>query len=141
MVAFGAVALAVAASLWAIAADNAAARPRRSFGAARARAKVAVAARDALIEAGREHVLVWGRDTNAAHSYGGAEDLLDACLAGPDALLLSQALDDLADTGAPFTLTAHSRDGNAVRVHGRAVGGFTALWMEAESAPAIAAPG
>src|SRR2546423_14733625 len=137
-VTFGAVALAVGASLWAIASGHAAAKLRRSTAVAPARARAPIPARDAIIEAGREKVLVWGGDTEAAHSYGGSEELIDACLAGPDALLLSQALDDLAETGAAFALSAHSREGDAMRVRGRAVGGFAALWMEEEIAPAIA---
>lgn len=137
-VTFGAVALAIGASLWAIASDHAAAKLRHSVRAIHARARAAVAARDGIIEAGREKVLVWGGDTEAAQSYGGSEELLDACLAGPDALLLSQALDDLAATGAPFALSVHSRQGETILVRGRAVGGFSALWMEKEIASATA---
>jgi signal transduction histidine kinase len=125
--------------LWAVLATHATVRLRRSIGASNARARAALAARDAILEAGREKVLVWGRDTEAAYSFGGAEELLDACLAGPDALLLSQALDDLASAGTPFALSAKSRDGNAVHVRGRPVGGFAALWMEKEVTPATAA--
>jgi signal transduction histidine kinase len=136
---FGAVALGIGASLWALVATHAAAKFRRSVGSGNARARAALAARDAIIEAGREKVLVWGRDTEAAHSFGGSEELLDACLAGPDALLLSQALDDLASAGTPFTLSAKSRDGDTVQVRGRPVGGFAALWMEKEIAPTTAA--
>jgi signal transduction histidine kinase len=136
-VAFGAVALAIGASLWAIASNHASVILRRSLRDVHARARAAIAARDAIIEAGREKVLVWGRDTEAAHSYGGSEELLDACLAGPDALLVSQALDDLAKAGAPFALSTRNRDGEAIRVRGRAVGGFAALWMEKEVAPAV----
>ncbi|HEY1638112.1 MAG TPA: ATP-binding protein [Rhizomicrobium sp.] len=137
-VTFGAVALAIGASLWAIASEQALAKLQRSLRAVHARARAAVAARDAIIEAGREKVLVWGRDSEGAHSYGGSEELLDACLAGPDALLLSQALDDLAATGVPFSLPAHSRDGETILVRGRAVGGFAALWMEKGIAPVAA---
>src|SRR6185312_11766484 len=115
-VSFGAVALAIAASLWAISANNAAAKLRRSIRDVNARARAAVAARDAVIEAGRERVLVWGHDLDLTHSYGGSEELLEACLAGPDALLLSQALDDLGATGASFALHAHTRGGETVRV-------------------------
>jgi signal transduction histidine kinase len=139
LVTFGTIALAVGASLWAIAVNSVMAKLRRSISLLHARTRAAVAARDAIIEAGREKVLVWGHDTEAAYSFGGSEELLDACLAGPDALLLSQALDDLAAGGAPFALSAQSREGEAVQVRGRAVGGFAALWMEKEIARAAAA--
>ena len=135
---FGAVVLAVGASLWAAVATRAMVKLRRSIGSSNAQARAALAARDAILEAGREKVLVWGRDTEAAYSFGGSEELLDACLAGPDALLLSQALDDLASSGAPFALSAKARGGDTVHVRGRPVGGFAALWMEKEVAPATA---
>ena len=64
------------------------------------------------MEAGRESVLVWGRESEA-QTYGEADGLLDTCLAGRDALALSQALDDLGHSGAAFALIAHSRDGEA----------------------------
>jgi signal transduction histidine kinase len=133
-VAAGAVALAVAAAVWALSSAIAAGRLRRLVRSLAAKAKTAVAARDALIEAGRESVLVWGRDSEGAHSYGASEALLEACLAGPDALPLSQALDDLADAGAPFAIDARTSVGEPVRVRGRAVGGFAALWLEQNAA-------
>lgn len=136
---FGAVLLAVGASLWAAVATRAITKLRRSIGSSNARARAALAARDAILEAGRERVLVWGRDTEAAYSFGGSEELLDTCLAGPDALALSQALDDLASSGTPFALSARSRDGGTVQVRGKPVGGFAALWMEKELAPTTAA--
>jgi signal transduction histidine kinase len=137
LVSFGAVCLAIAAAIWAVWTARAVAGLRRALRAMHARATAAVAARDALVESGRESVLVWGRSTEA-QAYGEADALLDACLAGPDALALSQALDDLGHSGAPFVLTAHTRDGDMVRVRGRAIGGFAAVWLEKESAPAEA---
>jgi signal transduction histidine kinase len=132
-IAAGAVALAIAAALWALSSGMTVARLRRALGSLTGKAKAVVAARDALIEAGREGVLVWGRDTEGAYSYGGSEAMLDACLAGPDALALSQALDDLADAGAPFALDARTSQGQTIRARGRAVGGFAALWIEANA--------
>jgi signal transduction histidine kinase len=132
----GAVALAMAAGLWALAT----ARSAKGLGDAAktlaAKARAAVAARDALIAAGREPVLVWGRESEAAYSYGGGDALLDSCLSGADATQLSQALDALADSGTTFALTAHSKDGEAIRVRGRAVGGFAAVWLEREASVA-----
>ena len=49
------------------------------------RARAAMGARDALIGAGREAVIVWGRDGASPRIYGNAEELIDSCLAGPDA--------------------------------------------------------
>jgi signal transduction histidine kinase len=132
-VTIGAAALAVAAGLWAAAAGRARRTLRRASEMLAAKARAAVAARDALIAAGREPVLVWGREAEAAYSYGGAEALLDSCLAGPDATVLSQALDQLAESGTGFALTAHSPDGEALRLRGRAVGGFAAVWLERQA--------
>jgi signal transduction histidine kinase len=133
LISFGAVSLAIAASLWAVWTARSVSRLRRAVRGLHARANAAVAARDALVEAGRESVLVWGRHTET-ETYGDADGLLDACLAGPDALTLSQALDDLGHSGAAFALTAHSRDGQAMRIRGRAIGGFAAVWLEEEDA-------
>jgi signal transduction histidine kinase len=135
LISLGAVCLALAAALWAVWTARSVARLRQALRALHARAGAAIAARDALLEAGRESVLVWGRETET-QSHGDADALLDACLAGPDALALSQALDDLGHSGAAFALTAHSGSGEAVFVRGRAIGGFAALWLEKEAAPA-----
>src|SRR6201996_6655480 len=100
----GAVALAVAASLWALAEQRNAQRLRRALKGAGARAKAAVGERDALLGAGREALVVWGRDGSGPFSYGGGDASLQSCLKGPDALVLSQALDDLSDKGIAFQL-------------------------------------
>ena len=57
--------------------------------------------RDALIGAGREAVLVWGRDGTAPRSYGGGEIILDSCLAGADATQLSEVLDAIVRIDTP----------------------------------------
>ena len=132
-IATGAVALAIAAGLWAIAEQRATARLRHALRSSSARARAAASARDALIAAGREAVMVWGRDGSAPYSYGGGEQLLDSCLAGPDATAVSQAIDALSGNGSAFTLTAHERDGRAITLRGRAVGGMAAIWLEPEA--------
>lgn len=132
-IATGAVALAIAAGLWAIAEQRATARLRHTLRSSSARARAAASARDALIAAGREAVMVWGRDGSAPYSYGGGEQLLDSCLAGPDATAVSQAIDALSGNGTAFTLTAHERDGRAITLRGRAVGGMAAIWLEPEA--------
>jgi signal transduction histidine kinase len=139
-IAAGAVALAAAAGLWALAEQHAARRLRRSLRNAESRARAGANARDALIGAGREAVLVWGRDGAAPRSYGGAELILDSCLAGADAAALSQALDALGDKGAAFAFAARDRNGRAVRLRGRAVGGMAAVWLEEESEAKSFAP-
>ncbi|HEV2562928.1 MAG TPA: ATP-binding protein [Rhizomicrobium sp.] len=131
-VATGAVALALGAGLWAIAEQRTAGHLRRSLRVSGTRARAAASARDALLAAGREALLVWGRDGTAPYSYGGGELLLDSCLAGSDATVLSQAIDALSDRGVAFSLTAHDRNARAVSIRGRAVGGMAAVWLEPE---------
>lgn len=132
-IATGAAALAAAAGLWAIAEQRTAARLRRTLRSSSARARAAAGARDALIAAGREAVVVWGREGTAPYSYGGGEQLLDSCLAGPDATQVSQAIDALSDSGAAFALSAHDRGGRTIMLRGRAVGGMAAIWLEPEA--------
>jgi signal transduction histidine kinase len=131
-VGIGAIALALAAGLWAIAEQRIASRLRLTLRNANARSRAVASARDALIAAGREPVMVWGRDGTAPRSYGGAELLLDSCLAGAEATALSEAIDALSDRGAPFALIAHDSNGRIVHLRGRAVGGLAAVWLEEE---------
>src|SRR5580658_10524929 len=131
----GAVALAVAASLWALAEQRNAQRLRRGLRGAGARAKAAVGERDALLGAGREALVAWGRDGSGPFSYGGGDASLQSCLKGPDALVLSQALDDLSDKGITFQLNVHDQHGRKLVARGRAVGSMAAVWLEE---PAIA---
>ena len=133
-VTFGAVALAIAAGLWAIAEQNISLRLKRSLRVAGARTRAAVGERDALLSGGREALLVWGRDGSGPYSYGGAEAVLDSCLAGADAMPLSQALDALSEKATPFTLKARDRNGLSIHLRGRAVGGMAAVWLEPEQA-------
>ena len=129
----GAVALAVAAGLWALAEQSRTGKLRRALRQSGARTRAAVGERDALLSAGREALIVWGREGSAPMSYGGGENMLDALLAGADATTVSQALDDLSDRGAGFTITAHDKDARAFTLRGRAVGGMAAVWIEPEA--------
>jgi signal transduction histidine kinase len=131
----GAVALAVAAGLWALAEQNISMRLRQMLRGANARARASASARDALIAASKEPLLVWSRDGTPPKSYGGAEAVLDSCLAGPDATALSEAIDALSDRGAAFSLQAHDKDGKPVKLRGRAVGGMAAVWLDHEDEP------
>jgi signal transduction histidine kinase len=132
----GAVALAVAAGLWALAEQNISARLRAALRGANARMRASASARDALISAGREPLIVWGRDGSASHSYAGAEAILDSCLAGANATELSQAIDALSDRGVAFQLTAHDKNDKPVKLRGRAVGSMAAVWLEPEDTSA-----
>jgi signal transduction histidine kinase len=134
--ALGAVALAIAASLWALAEQRAAQRMRRTLKGAGARIKTAVGEREALLNAGREALVVWGRDGSGPYSYAGGDALLDSCLKGSDALELSKALDDLSDKGLAFQVPVQDSHGRKLVARGRAVGSMAAVWLEE---PAIAA--
>ena len=132
----GAVALAIAASLWALAEQRAAQRMRRALKGAGARTRAAVGERDALLGAGREALVVWGRDGSGPFSYGGGDALLESCLKGPQVLALSQALDALSDKGTQFQIDVQDAHGRKLVARGRAVGSMAAVWLEE---PAIAA--
>ena len=126
----GGVALAIAAGLWALAEQRAAHRLRRSLRQVGTKTKAALGERDALLSAGREALLVWGRDGTGPFSYGGGEELLQSCLKGADALALSTALDGLSDRGASFQLAVHDSPGRRLMARGRAVGGMAAVWLQ-----------
>jgi signal transduction histidine kinase len=125
----GAIALALAAGLWALAEQNVSHKQRRMLRAAGARMRSAVGERDALLSVCRDALVVWGRDSGSS-SYGGGEALLDSCLKGSDATTLSQALDSLSAHGAAFSMPARDAAGRLVTVRGRAVGGQAAVWIE-----------
>jgi len=135
----GGVALAIAAGLWALAEQRIARRLRRSLKLTGARTKAALGERDALLGAGREPLVVWGRDGTGPYSYGGGEQLLQSCLKGPDALALSAALDGLSDRGAPFQIPVCDPHGRKLIARGRAVGGMAAVWLEEPTISAEAA--
>ena len=134
----GAVALAIAAGLWALAEQSRAGKLRRALRQSNARTRAAVGERDALLSAGREALIVWGREAAAPISYGSAEAMLDGVLAGPDATVLSTALDGLSERGAAFAMTAHDKTNRAYTVRGRAVGSMAAVWIEEEAIAASA---
>jgi signal transduction histidine kinase len=138
-IAAGAVSLAAAAGLWALAERHGKVHLRRTLRSAGARTRAAVAERDALLDAGREALLVWGRDGAGPYSYGGAEALLESCLKGAEATELSTALDGLSDRGTAFALIVHDTLERRIAVRGRAVGGMAALWIEPEAAATTSA--
>jgi len=133
----GGVALAVAAGLWALAEQRSARRLSRSLRTVGAKAKAALGERDALLGAGREALVVWGRDGSGPFSYNGGDEQLQSCLRGAEALALSGAIDGLSDRGAGFSLTVHDAHGRLFVARGRAVGGMAAVWLEEPQLPAV----
>jgi signal transduction histidine kinase len=134
LITLGSLALALAAGVWALAQLRVIRLLRRRLGEAGALGRAAIGARDALIAAGRDPVVAWGGEETPAQSYGGAEAILESCLAGADAIALAEALDALADRGAAFLLNVRDEQGRAVTLRGRAVGGMAAVWIETSSA-------
>mgnify|MGYP001545634031 FL=1 len=126
----GGVALAIAAGLWALAEQRTARRLRRSLRSVGAKSKAAIGEREALLGAGREALVVWGRDGAGPFSYGGGDDTLQSCLKGAEALALSSAIDGLSERGAAFQLAVHDSHGRALLARGRAVGGMAAVWID-----------
>lgn len=133
LVAAGAVALGIAAALWAFAQAGVVRRARRLLAGAESRRRAGVEGRDALLAAGRESLIAWGRDGSPLRAYGQAELLLDACLAGPDATRLSEAIDALSDRGTAFAFSVTDNTGTKLALRGRAVGAMAAVWLEEES--------
>ncbi len=129
----GALALALAAGLWALVEMRVVRMLRLKLGEAGASARAAIGARDALIAAGRDPVVAWGGEETPTRSYGPAESIVESCLAGTDAIILAEALDALADRGAPFLLNVRDEQGRTVTLRGRAVGGMAAVWVESNS--------
>jgi signal transduction histidine kinase len=135
----GGIALGLAGGLWALAEQSISRRLRRSLRLTGARTKAAVGERDALLGAGREPLVVWGRDGAGPYSYGGGEEQLQSCLKGPDALALSSAIDGLSDRGAAFQIPVTDAHGRKLIARGRAVGGMVAVWLEEPTVSAEAA--
>ena len=109
----GGVALAIAAGLWALAEQRSARRLRRALRQTGTKTKAALGERDALLNAGREALLVWGRDGSGPFSYGGGDEQLQSCLKGADALAFSSALDGLSDRGPTWQLRRRYASGRA----------------------------
>ncbi|HWF63496.1 MAG TPA: PAS-domain containing protein, partial [Rhizomicrobium sp.] len=125
----GAVALAIAASLWALAEQRNASRLRRALKATATRNRSQLSERDALLTAGREALVIWGQNGAASLSYGGGEEKLNAILRGPDGAMLTQALNDLAAHGQSFKLPLSDVNGKKFNARGRAVGALAAVWL------------
>lgn len=136
----GGVALAIAAGLWALAEQRATRRLRKALRGLNAKSKAALGAREALLGAGREALVVWGRDGTSRSSHGGGEDQLQSCLKGPDADALSAAIDTLSARGTGFQMPVQDAQGRQRLVRGRAVGAMAALWIDTPETAVQAGP-
>ena len=129
----GAVALAIAAALWALAEQRSASRLRRAFKTIGARTKSQLGERDALLAAGREALVIWGpggdKGGAASLSYNGGEEMLNSILRGPDGAVMTKALADLAERGVSFRFLVSDANGKKFTARGRAVGGMAAVWL------------
>jgi PAS domain-containing protein len=139
----GAVALAIAAALWALAEQRSASRLRRAFKTIGARTKSQLGERDALLAAGREALVIWGlggdKGGAASLSYNGGEEMLNSILRGPDGAVITKALADLAERGVSFKFLVSDANGKKFTARGRAVGSLAAIWLaepQAEKATA-----
>ena len=133
-------ALGLSGGLWAFAESRGASRLKRALRQATSRARAVVASRDALIAAGREALIVWGPEMSEPLSFSGGTQMMDACLAGPDATQVSAALDQLGEGGVAFAMTARTRDGRKIGLRGRPTGGYAAIFLEAETRVEILEP-
>ncbi len=136
----GACALGLAGACWAFAESRGSARLRRNLRSTASRARALLAARDALIAAGREAVIVWGPDLADPLSFSGGAQLLESCLRGENATELSTALDALSASGEEFNLTVRDANRAHIRVRGRPAGYYAAVYLEAEAQEAANEP-
>ena len=130
LVAAGAIALAIAASLWAAALAGIVQKLRRRLNKTLAAVRASVSARDALLSASRDSVVVWNADQGPAWGYGGADSVIQSCLAGTNSAALAEALALLNQSGTPFRLNAENEAGEFVALRGEPVGGMAAVWVE-----------
>ena len=127
-----AIALAIAGALWAFAESRNVGLLRKNLRETRARARTLLAARDAIIAAGRESVLIMSPSFSELVSFGDGKRLLDLGLAGPEGTVLSAHLDALSREGVPFTLNVRGKGGEPLSVRGLAMSGMAALFLSIE---------
>ncbi|MGH6888183.1 MAG: ATP-binding protein [Rhizomicrobium sp.] len=133
LIGLGSLALALGAALWALALAAAVLRLRRRLRQTRAIFRGALRAREALLAAGRDPLIAWGAEEAPPQSFGAAEAIVESCLAGPDGIALAEALDALAEMGAPFLLKVRDAEGGTVTLRGRPVGAMAAIWVQSAS--------
>jgi PAS domain-containing protein len=99
----------------------------------RATADVAQSFREALLSSAIQGVVVL-RGADAERQYfGEGRVLYESCMDSPHAGRVIRAIDDLAEEGAPFTLTLHTYEGNLV-LRGMPVAGRAVLYINREAA-------
>jgi signal transduction histidine kinase len=130
LIAAGAIALAIGVSLWAAALVAVVQKLRRQLLKASAAVRSSVVARDALLAASRDSVVVWNTDEEPAWGYGSAENIIQCCLAGANSVELAEALARLNQSGTPFRLDVDKGSGEFARLRGEPVGGMAAVWVE-----------
>ena len=112
-------ALALAGGLWAMAEHRNHLLAKRALKRTRAQARALLSTRDAWLSASRESLIVWNAETSEPLSYASGAKLMEDCLTGPDATMLSVALDTLAANGTPFSLNCRTNDGRSIAARGR----------------------
>jgi len=130
LVAAGAVALAIGASLWAAAQIDIAQKLRRRLHRISHTVRACVAARDALLASSRDSVVVWNAGEQRAWGYGGADNVVKSCLSGSNSAELAEALAQLNQNGTAFRLTTETETGKTVTLRGEPVGSMAAVWIE-----------
>jgi signal transduction histidine kinase len=83
-----------------------------------------------LLGASRDPVAVLSAGDGPTLSYGGAEEIIQSCLAGAQGAEVADALSLLRQSGTPFLLTATDEAGEPATLRGRPVGKVAAIWIE-----------
>jgi len=94
------------------------------------RQQVALHFRDALIGSLPEAVVVLRANTRSPLEFSGGSVLLRHCLAGPDAIGLAKALEDLLTRGTAFMLSVRTIGIREMVVRGRCVGDSAAIFIQ-----------
>ncbi|HEX3431576.1 MAG TPA: PAS-domain containing protein [Rhizomicrobium sp.] len=126
----GAIALAVGAALWAAALVGTARKLRRQLHKVSVTARSSITARDALLAAARDSVVVWNASDGQAWGYGAADDVVQSCLAGANSAELAEALARLNLSGTSFRLEVRNQAGESVLLRGEPVGSMATVWVE-----------
>lgn len=122
-------AVAWASALWAMGERAFSTNFRQTREVADARSHAALLLRDAIIAGSQESVLVMGADMDAPLSFGGAHELLQTCLSGPDATLLASVIDALLGNGAAFSLIARTPGDRVVAARGYPIGNRAVIYL------------
>ncbi|MBL6852944.1 MAG: PAS domain-containing protein [Alphaproteobacteria bacterium] len=103
-----------------------------------ARAQSEIRFREAMILASPQAVVVMGADMSTPLSYRGGSALLQECLSGPDSAALTNMVDALLESGAPFDMRARTERHPSVAVRGSIVGSRAAVFLHPEEgSPAL----